>query len=170
LPRMLGYAFNPISVWFGFGPGGDLRGAIYEVRNTFGEHHCYVSAAPLAPHATAKAFHVSPFFAVNGDYRFGLTAPEEHFGLRVENWVDGALTHRATLSGTRKPLTDLRLLQVLARFPLMTLGVTAAIHWQALWIWLKGARYHPKPAAPATAMSATAPVPITHPKHPADQG
>lgn len=153
-PRMLGYVFNPLSVWFGYGPDGDWRGVIYEVRNTFGESHVYVAAAPAADeasgrHAAAKAFHVSPFFAVEGDYHFAVREPGAQFALRIENRVDGELRHLATLAGERVALTDGGLLRVLVGMPLMTLGVTAAIHWQALWIWLKGGRYHKKPPPPA---------------------
>jgi hypothetical protein len=146
-PRMLGYVFNPLSVWFGYGPNGDWRGVIYEVRNTFGESHVYIAKAS-PDHAATKAFHVSPFFAVEGDYHFAVREPGERFALRVENRVEGDLRHLATLAGERTALTDAGLLKVLVGMPFMTLGVTAAIHWEALWIWLKGGRYHKKPPPP----------------------
>lgn len=151
-PRMLGYVFNPLSVWFGYGPNGDWRGVIYEVRNTFGESHVYVAKAG-SDHAAAKAFHVSPFFAVEGDYHFAVREPGERFALRVENRVGGELRHLATLAGERAALNDAGLLGVLVGMPFMTLGVTAAIHWEALWIWLKGGRYHKKPPPPAVPAS-----------------
>jgi uncharacterized protein len=152
-PRMLGFVFNPLSVFLGYGPEGDLRGVIYEVRNTFGEAHCYVASTPAEPHTAAKAFHVSPFFDVEGDYLFSLQPPGDAFSLRIENRTDGVLTHLATLAGVRTALTDGRLARVLVTMPFMTLGVVAAIHWQALWTWLKGAKYRRKPAPPLTPAS-----------------
>lgn len=146
-PRMLGYVFNPLSVWFGYGPDGGWRGVIYEVRNTFGESHVYVAAAS-ADHAAAKSFHVSPFLAVEGEYRFSVREPGARFVLRIENRVRGELQHLATLAGERRTLTDPGLARLVFAMPLMTIGVTAAIHWQALRIWLRGGRYHKKPPPP----------------------
>jgi DUF1365 family protein len=157
-PRMLGYVFNPLSVWFGYGPEGELRGVIYEVRNTFGESHAYVAPLPAGDHGVDKGFHVSPFMAVEGQYHFALRAPDERFALRIENRVEGRLTHLATLAGERCALTDAVLMQVALGMPFMTLGVTAAIHWQALWLWAKGARYHKKPSPPQRPASTAAPL------------
>jgi DUF1365 family protein len=151
LPRMLGFVFNPISVFFGYGPDGALRGVLYEVRNTFGETHVY--AAPANDGASRqdakKAFHVSPFFAVRGKYAFSLLTPDERLLLTVQNIVDGQVEHSASLAGVRVPLSDGRLLATFLGLPLMTAGVVAAIHWQALRLWLRGARYHKKPPPPA---------------------
>jgi uncharacterized protein len=155
-PRILGYAFKPLSVFFGFGPDGALRGIIYEVNNTFGETHSYVAPANAGArlrHVAAKAFHVSPFLDVRGDYHFLVGAPEEAMSLTVRNVVDGESEHIATLTGKRVAVTDWRLLAVFASLPFMTLKVIAAIHWQALFIWARGARYRPKPPPPAQAFS-----------------
>lgn len=150
LPRVLGFVFNPLSVFFGYGADGKLRGVLYEVCNTFGEMHLY--AAPAADGASAqavdKAFHVSPFFPVCGGYRFALEAPGEHLSLAVHNVDRGARTHVATLTGERAALSDRTLLKAFLTLPMMTVGVVAAIHWQALKLWLRGARYHRKPPAP----------------------
>jgi len=152
LPRLVGYAFNPISVWFGLGPDGDPRGVIYEVHNTFSQAHAYV--APLEPsgkheHASPKAFHVSPFFPVAGDYDFTLIPPGARFDLAIRKSMNGAPALLATMSLKRQPITDRALLAQALKTPFMTLGVTAAIHWQALKLWLKGARYHSPPEPPA---------------------
>ncbi|MGE0828329.1 MAG: DUF1365 domain-containing protein [Hyphomonadaceae bacterium] len=150
-PRILGYVFNPISVFVGYGPNGAPRGVIYEVNNTFGETHAYVAAlageAPFA-HAAKKMLHVSPFYDVRGDYRFAFSPPEEAFALRVENVVAGQCEHVAIAAGAHARLTDAALLRAFFTVPLMTLGVAAAIHWQALGLWLRGARYRRKPAPP----------------------
>lgn len=151
-PRMLGYVFNPLSIFFGFNRAGALKGVIYEVRNTFGEKHSYVFAvndnALPHRHAAPKRFHVSPFMDVHGEYRFAIAPPEELLSLTIDNVAGGALEHRATLAGKRVALSDWRLLRVLFGLPFMTLGVSAAIHWQAVKIWAAGIGYRAKPAAP----------------------
>ncbi len=153
-PRVLGYVFNPLSIFFGYGPDGQLRGVIYEVNNTFGETHAYAAAVgDGADHTAKKRLHVSPFFDVDGRYTFRLRAPGDRFALAIENVVAGRRTHLATLAGTKVALTDRALLASFARLPLMTLQVVAGIHWQALQLWLRGARYRRKPAPPRAAVS-----------------
>jgi uncharacterized protein len=146
-PRVLGYGFAPISVWFGYGPDQALRGVIYEVHNTFGETHAYVSALRAADgRATAeKAFHVSPFLAVDGEYRFTLRQPGESLALIVENLGPDGRMHVASLHAHPRALSDRAVLGWLAALPLSGLGVVIAIHWQALRLWLKGAPYYAKP-------------------------
>lgn len=151
-PRVLGFVFNPLSIFFGHDAGGRLRGIIYEVNNTFGETHAYVAPVgegPAHEHETAKLFHVSPLFPVRGDYRFRIQTPGEHFRLVVENMVEGARTHLATLVGTAQPLTDAWIARILLTMPFMTLGVVAGIHWEALLLFLRGAKYHRRPPLPA---------------------
>lgn len=149
-PRVLGYVFNPLSVFFGYGPEGELRGVIYEVNNTFGETHAYVARvnADAAPHIAEKRFHVSPFMGVEGDYRFTLQAPADTFKLGIENLVAGKRTHLATIDARRAVLNDDWILRTFARLPFSTLQVVFGIHWQALKLWLRGATYHRKPAPP----------------------
>lgn len=154
LPRVLGYVFNPLSIWFGYGPDGALRGVIYEVHNTFRDRHAYVARAVGAPterHAAAKVFHVSPFFPDHGRYDFTLTPPGEGFALAIGYAVQGEDVFAATQTAARKPVTTARLAGLFLALPLMTLTVTAAIHWQALRIWMAGGRYHRRPEAPRAA-------------------
>jgi hypothetical protein len=152
-PRILGFVFNPISLFFGYDRDGALRGVIYEVNNTFGETHSYV--APIGDDASSakqiapKRLYVSPFFDVAGDYRFRLQPPQARFFLSVANWVQGQRTHFATLAGDRASLTDAALARLLLAQPLMTAQVVAGIHWHALFLWLRGAGYRSKPTAPA---------------------
>lgn len=153
-PRMAGFVFNPISVFFGYDEAGALRGIIYEVNNTFGETHAYV--APVArgskhEHQSAKVFHVSPLFAIRGDYHFRVQTPGDTFKLSVLNVVDGEREHLATLNTRARPLTDRWLAKVFITMPLMTMQVVAGIHWHALKLLLRGARYHKKPPLPADA-------------------
>lgn len=159
-PRMLGFVFNPLSIFFGYGLDGRLRGVIYEVNNTFGQTHAYVAPVghgEIHTHETAKLFHVSPLFPVEGDYHFTLHPPGAHFRVVVENFVDGARQHLATLVTTARPLTDGWLTRIFATMPLMTLQVVIGIHWQALKLFLRGARYHRKPPLPADASSVAGP-------------
>lgn len=155
-PRMLGFVFNPLSIFFGHDRAGELRGVIYEVNNTFGETHAYVAAlTPGAAHShqSAKVFHVSPLFDVRGDYRFRIQPPGETFRLSVENVVDDAPEHLASLMLRERQLTDAWLGRIFLTMPLMTLQVVAGIHWHALKLFLRGARYRrrpPPPAAPVT--------------------
>lgn len=150
-PRVLGIGFAPISLWFGYGPDGGLRGIIYEVHNTFGETHSYVSAfMPDGQHAEAeKQFHVSPFWGVDGRYRFTLRPPSDgpdgNMALIVENLGENGRFHVASLSLRSRALTTPAILRWLVTMPISGLGVLLAINWQALWIWVKGARYHVKP-------------------------
>lgn len=149
-PRVLGYAFNPLSIYYGFGPDGALRGVVYEVKNTFGDQHCYVAPTPggRTDHTHSKEFHVSPFFDIAGDYRFRLSLPEETISIDIlYGDADGALL-TATQTGRRLPLTTGTLWSTLLRHPLVTLKVIAGIHWEALKLWRKGAVFHRRPEPP----------------------
>lgn len=161
-PRMWGYVFNPLSVYFCYDPNGALRAVLYEVSNTFGEWHGYL--LPVAAGTSAdgpppdgppfeqeadKVFHVSPFLPVEGRYRFRLRPPGEGLSMLIR-FIDGngqdVLT--ASHTGQRKPLTAGSLLSALLAHPFMTWKVIAAIHWEALRLWLKGVAVFPKPARP----------------------
>ncbi|MDH4458714.1 MAG: DUF1365 domain-containing protein [Nevskia sp.] len=153
-PRLFGFAFNPISMWYCEHRDGTLRAVIAEVRNTFGEKHCYLLASGGEPmpyqrlHEKDKCFHVSPFFDLVGRYRFTLDDPGERLRVVIHETRDGVPILDATLAGERRPLTDAAVLGQVLRMPLMTLKVVAGIHWEALKIWLRGGRFHGKPAAP----------------------
>lgn len=155
LPKHLFYKFAPISLWFGYGPDQTLRGIIYEVNNTFGDTHAYVAptGALRTQHEADKRLYVSPFFDVTGKYRFTLRAPDARLSLVIENLVDGTRTHMASLTAKRHEATSGAFLKASFTRPLSTLGVTAAIHFEALKLWLKKAGYRSRPPAPETAMS-----------------
>jgi uncharacterized protein len=147
-PRVLGYGFAPISVWYGFAVDGALRGVIYEVHNTFGETHAYVSASSPADgrQSADKEFHVSPFFAVDGKYQFGIRRSQDVLTVSVVNFDADGPAHSASLAVRPRPLTSAQVLKWMAAMPLSGLGVVIAIHWQALRLLLKGAQYRDKPA------------------------
>jgi hypothetical protein len=146
-PRVLGLGFSPISLWLGKDADDRLTGIIYEVHNTFGEAHAYVSpaTAPKARGVTSKVLHVSPFFDVAGRYRFFLSQTMDRFELIVENIGESARTHLASLLLRPQPLTSRSLIWRVMLLPWAGAGVILAIHWQALILWLKGAGYRHKP-------------------------
>ncbi len=161
-PRVLGYVFNPLSVWFCHHADGTLRALLCEVRNTFGEWHGYLlhndGAAMAWPvrDRRNKLFHVSPFLPVAGWYRFRFTRPADTYAMTVSYYEQGEDQQPrmvALQQGAARPAGDRELLRNALAMPLMTLKVTAAIHWQALRIWLRGGRYHPKPEPPRTEIS-----------------
>lgn len=155
-PRLLGYAFNPLSVYFCYQAAGGLALVIYEVRNTFGEITPY--AVPVRPgELTAaglrqiqdKTFYVSPFIDMAMRYHFRITPPAGEVKLRIlETDQDGPLL-AATFLGRRRALTSRMLLGTFVSLPLVTFKVFAAIHWEALRLWLKGVALVPRPPSPA---------------------
>lgn len=148
-PSVLGYVFNPLTVYYGLDDQDRLRLMIYEVNNTFGGRHSYV--LPVGDnHArtAAKHFFVSPFNAVEGHYTFNFTAPEEKMALGVALSVDGKPVLKAYVSGTRRPLTDANLLRSFLGIPLLTLKVTGAIYLHALKLWWKGLKLKRRPPGP----------------------
>ncbi|NIK47445.1 hypothetical protein FHS46_001762 [Variibacter gotjawalensis] len=141
MPRVFGYGFNPLSLYFCSDDAGDLFAIIYEVHNTFGERHRY--ALPWREgrtEETAKAFYVSPFLHNNMRYRFDASEPGERITLKIEGGDSEGPLIVARLHGERRKLTDTSLLRLLVSIPLLTLKVIAAIHWQAAKMWLKGFR------------------------------
>lgn len=148
-PSVLGYVFNPLTVYYGLDAEDRLRLMIYEVNNTFGGRHSYVlpvgdSMAQSAP----KHFFVSPFNAVEGHYTFNFTAPAEKMALGVALSVDGKPVLKAYVSGARRPLTDANLLRSFLGIPLLTLKVIGAIHLHALKLWWKGLKLKRRPPGP----------------------
>lgn len=152
MPRVLGYVFNPITLYLCEDESGEPSAVIYQVKNTFGDQHPYVarlSGAMPNRHAARKAMHVSPFIGMAARYGFTLAVSDQRFGLVIDEHEDGARVLTASLVGRREPMTDRGLLRALAAMPFVTVKAMAAIHFHALRLWLKGARYHARPAPPA---------------------
>jgi DUF1365 family protein len=170
LPRMFGYGFNPISVWFCHGPTGDLRAICYEVSNTFGEWHDYL--VPVrADDVTAngrgtavrtsftKELFVSPFIDMDATYDFTTRVPDERVSVVVRESVADGRVLVASLGARRAELTSARLFTTLVRYPFVTIKVIGGIHWEALKLWMKGAPYRKRgapPPAPVTIVRARA--------------
>ncbi|MDF2445227.1 MAG: hypothetical protein K0S46_463 [Moraxellaceae bacterium] len=155
LPRMLGFVFNPVSFWLCHDSRNELRAVIAEVNNTFGERHCYLleaadGAAIRADSVlrTRKVFHVSPFFAVDGEYRFRFLFTPERRTVCIDYYRDGELTLKTAVSGQAQALDDRSLLRLFLSLGWSTLLVVLRIHWQALRLWLKGMTFHKKPLPP----------------------
>jgi uncharacterized protein len=150
-PRVWGYVFNPISIYFCYDPLGQLRAIVCEVKNTFGGQHAYVlpvdRAAPGAPsrHGTAKEFYVSPFIEMAARYQFRVTPPGERVAIMISQWGEEGSRLVASLRGTRHPLSDRALAWAALLDPLMTLKVTVGIHFEAFVLWLKGAQRQARP-------------------------
>ena len=161
LPRLLGFAFNPLSIWFCRDKTDRLIAVLYEVNNTFGDRHSYL--IPVEGDQTHldqrcdKAFYVSPFMDVAGEYRFRLVPPGPRLCLTIrESDGDGVLL-TASFAGRAVPLSARSLALTFLRFPLLTLKVVAGIYWEALKLLAKGMRFKARPAAPASPVTVVSP-------------
>ncbi len=152
MPRVLGYGFNPISLYFCHRPDGDLMAVVHEVTNTFGERHAYVAptqgAGRIHRHTAPKRLHVSPFMDIDMGYAFRLSEPGETVEVLIDLNDSEGLRLATAFTGARRPLTDGQLLRAWLTHPLLTLKVIAGIHWEALRIWTRGVAYRRKPAPP----------------------
>ena len=153
-PRVLGYTFKPVSFWYCQAADGALRAIVVEVNNTFGERHCYLLDKPQYGHELTadKMFHVSPFCTLEGSYRFRFMR-SHHDGIektvaRIDYDDASGPLIQTSVSGTLEPLTKAAIRKALLRYPAMTFGVVARIHWQALKLWLKRVPFVPKPKPP----------------------
>ncbi len=165
MPRILGLGFNPITTYFCHRQDGALSAILYEVNNTFGERHSYLipaDDAPIIRQACNKGFYVSPFMDMDLSYVFRVRPPrrsQERDPVQVLVDVDDA-EGRVLATGFvahRQALTDRNLLVAWLTHPWMTAGVVAAIHWEALFVWLKGEKIRKRPAAPAWPVTVVTP-------------
>jgi DUF1365 family protein len=160
MPRVAGYVFNPISIYFCDRADGSPGAVLYEVKNTFGDQHGYlVHLEGEAPwqHGADKVMHVSPFIGMAAHYAFTLSRPANRLAIAIEETDgEGGRLLTATMAGRGVPMTDRSLAGVLAAMPFVTAKTIAAIHWQALKLWRKGATFHSRPAPPDKPVSAAA--------------
>lgn len=153
MPRLLGWAFNPLSVFFCHDRNGVVRAILWEVDNTFGERHAYFLQASPGPdgeivQGCEKAFHVSPFMDMDLSYRFTVRPPTEKLSILIDTFGTDGLVLKARHLAHRRELTDAALLRAFLAIPFLTLRVVGGIHWEALKIWLKGIKLRRHPPAP----------------------
>lgn len=157
-PRILGYVFNPLSVYYCHRRSGALMAMVYEVNNTFGQRHSYVipveaSEAGEIRQSCDKHFYVSPFMAVAGRYHFRLDPPDERLSVAIDYRDENGLLLHAGFAGRRVPLSDRALARAFFKYPLMTMKVMAGIHWEAAKLWRKRVplvKQPPPPPFPVT--------------------
>jgi hypothetical protein len=152
-PRMWGYLFNPITVYYCTDKNGVLKAVMHQVKNTFGEMHSYMIPVTdikngLVTQDHEKVFHVSPFMHMDCHYHFKFTLPDETFFFAIHQQTKEGKILTATWDGDRAAFTDRNLSKALARNTFQSFTIIASIHWEALKLWIKGAKYIPKPTAP----------------------
>lgn len=165
MPRVLGYGFDPLSIWYCHDAGGNLRAVLYQVKNTFGDQHGYLlpvgGSNEISPenrtgpsdHEFDKVFHVSPLIAMDARYRIRTVSPDETLAVLIREFDDEGEFLVATLTGERRAMTDTALIRQFLRVPFMSLKVIVSIHWQAIRLILRGVKYNNRPEPPAESVS-----------------
>ena len=157
-PRVLGYTFNPLSIYFCYGSDDEISCLVYQVHNTFGEDHSYVAKVTDDPHGSAsirqsaqKCFYVSPFLDMGLRYDFRIQPPSDKLRIRIlEHDEDGPILS-ATFSGDSRSLSTKQLCLGALKTLGLSFKVVAGIHYEALILWLKGIKLRPRPAPPQKA-------------------
>jgi uncharacterized protein len=149
-PRVFGYTFKPVSFWYCHQTDGALRAIVVEVNNTFGERHCYLLDKPVlgVEQTASKVLHVSPFNHVEGNYRFRFMTTGRNTLARVDYDDTFGPLLETSVSGELETLSSQSMRKALWRYPAMTFGVIARIHWQAFKLWRKRVTYVTKPTPP----------------------
>ena len=149
MPRLFGFVFNPLSVYFCHDAAGAISAVAWEVSNTFGARHTYlIAAAPqdaVLRQSCQKRLHVSPFLDMGLSYQFRVETHGDKLTLGIIDRGSDGPALAAALTATRRPMTDAALALLALRAPWATLKIMAAIHWEALRLFLKGAKYRPTP-------------------------
>jgi DUF1365 family protein len=160
MPRLFGFVFNPLSVYFCHDAAGVFSALAWEVSNTFGARHTYViAAAPrdgIVRQTCDKRLHVSPFLDMGMSYQFRVEARGDKLTLGIVDRGRDGPALAAALTATRRPMTDAALIGLALRAPFATLKIVAAIHWEALRLLLKGAKFHKTPPGAGPAIAAHA--------------
>ncbi|WP_420546764.1 DUF1365 domain-containing protein [Curvivirga sp.] len=157
-PRMFGYVFNPLSVYFCYDQEDQLAAIIYEVTNTFKQRHSYVIEVEIGKENNVKQtcekkFYVSPFIDMDAIYHFSIKPPKENIAVVINQHDQRGPLLKAMFTGKADKFSNLALAKMLLRYPLMTLKVIAGIHWEALHLWRKGVKLVERPAPPTDNMT-----------------
>ena len=143
-PRILGYVFNPLSVFYVYNNRKELISILYEVKNTFGEQHTYIFKVTndnLLQHNCEKKFHVSPFIEMDCTYFFRILKPTEKISVIIDQYQTNEKILYASQDGKRTAFTSSELIKSYLRHPLMTFKIIVAIHFEAFKLWTKGIRF-----------------------------
>jgi DUF1365 family protein len=144
-PRIFGYVFNPLSVFFIYNKKSELISILYEVKNTFGEQHTYIFKISdndnLIKNTCKKKFHVSPFIEMNCTYFFKILKPNNKISLIIDQYDDEGKLLYASQDGIRIDINNKNLILSYLRHPLMTFKIIAAIHFEAFKLWIKGIKF-----------------------------
>jgi uncharacterized protein len=149
-PRVFGHTFKPVSFWYCHREDNSLRAIVVEVNNTFGERHCYLLDKPVfgTEQTAIKVFHVSPFCETQGNYRFRFMTTQHNTLARVDYDDNAGPLLETSVSGVLEAITPQSIRKALWRYPAMTFGVVARIHWQAFKLWRKRVLFVSKPVPP----------------------
>ncbi|MDC3125455.1 DUF1365 domain-containing protein [Candidatus Pelagibacter sp.] len=141
-PRIFGYVFNPLSIFFVYNQNDTLVSILYEVKNTFGEQHTYVfkidNENNLIQNNCSKKFHVSPFIEMNCNYFFRILKPGERLSVIIDQYDQVGKILYASQDGKKANLTGPELIKSYLKHPLMTFKIISAIHFEAFKLWIKG--------------------------------
>ena len=143
-PRIFGYVFNPLSVFYVYDKNEELISILYEVKNTFGEQHTYIFKVEnnnLLQHNCEKKFHVSPFIEMDCNYFFRILKPTEKISVIIDQYQSNEKILYASQDGIRRDFTSSELIRSYLKHPLMTFKIIIAIHFEAFKLWTKGIRY-----------------------------
>ena len=144
-PRILGYVFNPLSIFFVYNVNSSLIAILYEVKNTFGEQHTYVFKANFETknikNECAKKFYVSPFMDLNSRYFFKITNPGENLSVLIDQEDKEGKILYASQDGIKSELNNNNLIKIYLKHPLMTFKIIFAIHFEAFKLWTKGVKF-----------------------------
>ena len=144
-PRIFGYVFNPLSVFYIYDKNSDLIAILYEVKNTFGEQHSYIFKTKkeqnLIQHVCKKKFHVSPFIEINCAYFFRLLKPGNKISVIIDVQDSEGKILYASQDGVKSELNNNNLFKSYLKHPLMTFKIIIAIHFEAFKLWTKGIKF-----------------------------
>ena len=143
-PRIFGYVFNPLSVFYVYDKNEELISILYEVKNTFGEQHTYIFKVEnnnLLQHNCEKKFHVSPFIEMDCNYFFRILKPTEKISVIIDQYQSNEKILYASQDGIRRDFTSSELIRSYLKHPLMTFKIIIAIHFEAFKLWTKGIKY-----------------------------
>ena len=144
-PRIWGYVFNPLSVFFVYDKNSNLVSILYEVKNTFNEQHTYIfklqKTEKLIEHSCRKKFHVSPFIEMNCTYYFKIAKPGEKISVYIDQYDNENKLLVALQEGIKVILNNKNLIKVFFSHPMMSFKIILAIHFEAFKLWIKRVKF-----------------------------